>query len=59
MSAQTRVDPAADSLLVDDLLQEGYEAPAVGGAESLHQLLFVLERDLPPAGEEAAPASVR
>ena len=54
MSAQTGVDPAADSLLLDDLLQEGDEAPAVGGAQALHQLLFVLERDLPPAGEEAA-----
>ena len=49
------MDPAADPLLLDDLLQERDEAPAVGGAQARRQLVLVLGGDLPPAGEQPAP----
>src|SRR5690349_14712026 len=50
---KARVYPFAQRLLVDDLLQQGEEALAVGLTHPLRQLLLVLGGDLAAAGEAA------
>src|SRR6476619_3168699 len=53
--ADARVDPRADSLFLDDPLQQGGQAPAIGLAHPTRQLLLVLRRDPAPMSEQLSP----
>jgi hypothetical protein len=48
------MDAGADALLLDEALEQGEEALAIGLAESTGEIFFVATGDLATAGEEAA-----